>query len=332
VYYGAANDIFHHRNPYIDKHLFTVFNYPLMTAFLFIPFLLFPYQISQAVFILISFLAFCLIIVLSLQITKQFSLVNFFLFFSLGFLSFPVKFTLGMGQDNLIAYVFLLGGFYFFLKQKQTCTIILLSLAILLKPVLLFTVLFFILRKSWRIILGTGSFLLASSLLTAIFFQTEFTYYITHSIPALLNLSGREVYYNQGITGFIARITPHLIVRSLLSDIFSLGIIAVVLFAVRKTKNNLLAFSLILTSLPMIDSLSWQHHFVFLLFPWIAAIYFVNTQNISKKWIIPIVLSYMLVSYNIKNPSLLSHFPYTLVLSHTFYGAGILLATLISLV
>src|SRR5260370_12547665 len=93
VYYSSANDVFHHKNPYTDPHMFTAFNYPLMAAFFYIPLLLLPYQVAQGMFVLLSFFAFCLSIALSLKLTKQLSLLTFLLFASLGFLSFPVKFT-----------------------------------------------------------------------------------------------------------------------------------------------------------------------------------------------------------------------------------------------
>src|SRR6266581_1219146 len=60
VYYYSANDVFHHKNPYTDRSMFTGFNYPLMTTFFYIPLLLFPYKIAQGIFVLLSFLAFCL--------------------------------------------------------------------------------------------------------------------------------------------------------------------------------------------------------------------------------------------------------------------------------
>lgn len=332
VYYSSAGNILHHKNPYTDTHIFTLLGYPIMSVLFYIPFLIFPYQIAQGFFMIINFLSLIVIILLSLQLTKTLSISNFLLFFSLGFLSFPVKFTLGMGQVNLVACAVMLGGLLFYLKQNKKAAMILLSIAILLKPILLFMLLFFILKKSWRIVIGVCSTLFIITLATYLIYPTAMNYYISTIIPKYVSPAGREVYYNQGVMGFIARITQNNLYRRIIFGLIDIGIILLTSFSVVKTKNLLLGFSLVLSALVIIDSLSWQHHFIFLLFPWICAFGIIKNNKKDKIWFVPLMISYLLVSWNISNPSFYQQQYLILVLSHTLYGGILLLLMLISLV
>jgi len=88
-------------------------------------------------------------------------------------------------------------------------------------------------------------------------------------------------------------------------------------------KKEDLELSLFIITLLLIDTLSWQHHFVWLMFPIIILGYYVARSRKVCLGLL-IIFSYLLISWNFKNPSLFSQFPESLVLSHTFYGTFML--------
>ena len=72
---------------------------------------------------------------------------QFLILLSLALISFPVKFTLGMGQMNLIAFAFLISSYLFYKEKKTNLAGLLLGNAFLLKPILGFSLIFFVLKK-----------------------------------------------------------------------------------------------------------------------------------------------------------------------------------------
>jgi len=324
IYYYSTLDVTKHINPYTDKSLFTAYNYPIASNVLLLPLLLFPYTIAQGLFLFLSFGALAGAIYLSIKIIyKKFSWKLFFLFLSLSLLSFPVKFTFGMGQSNLIGYFFLIYGFFLYKKQKYNKAGMALSISILFKPVLSFLFLYFLLQKMWKLLIVSLSVLLLCNVIAFSLYPKETVYYITAMLPRLFDVAGREVYFNQGFIGFIARITSVLLLRSIISFLFSLLIIGLITYRTIRRKHKTLSFALFLTALPMIDTLSWQHHFVFLIFPFI----FIGSQLWREKrklLLFLLFISYVFVSWNIKNPKMFFHFPKVLLLSHVFYATAIL--------
>lgn len=325
VMWLAAEDLPQGNNPYLNPHIFTGVGYPPNTLIYYLPLTPFPYPVAQALFIVLSFFSIIGSILLTLKIVfGKISLPTFLLTFSLAFLSFPTKYTLGMGQNNSLALIFLLASFYFYQKKNDPLSGIFLGLAVSLKTIFGFFFLFFLIKKAWRVILSAVIPLAVSFLLVILFSGINlYFYYIKEVIPPLLNFSGREVYYNQGILGFVSRLTDDLALRKSTEVITSFVLTTLVVFLSLNKKKEALQFSFFIVLLLLIDSLSWQHHFIWLLFPFVLLI---KEAIEDKKTIILFLIgiAYLLVSWNFKNPSLFSDFPRSLVLSNTFYGALIL--------
>lgn len=330
VYYHAGLSLIQGGNIY---HLtsFTIFNYPPLTALAYVPLSFLPYQIAQAIYILTSFISACVCVVICFKLLKQkFSFFSYLFVTALFLLSFPTKFTLGMGQSNLIAYLLLLLTVWLTRKNKTIFAGILLACAIILKPIFVFFVLFFLLQKSWKTIAScvlTGSSVLLLQFL--LFRQTESawqTYFIS-ILPSLFTSKGREVYYNQGLLGTISRLTPNDVVRKFGTWILSLVLLLDVGKNIFKTKHNSnLQLALFMCFLPLIDSLSWQHHFVILLFPMMVGFYQLRKTKIGLGFL---VISYVLISSNIKDPQQLHFFGAPIILSHVFWGTLLLLCLLL---
>lgn len=315
VFYQSTYDLNRGINPYLESNLFTGLGYPIVTTLFFTPFILLPYKIAQGMFVILSAFSVLAIVYLSLLLINRKVDWRQFLFFSaLAYLSFPTKFTLGMGQSSLLAYLLLLISYYFYRRKVKITSGIFLGITVLVKPILGFIFLFFILRKEWKII-TTALFLIFSlTLLSIILYGFDKYYiYLTYVLPPLLRPVGREIYYNQGLMGFISRLTSNLLARSVITLTGSLFLITV---TVKNNKSENTCFALFLTTLALVDTLSWQHHFVFLIFPFIVA------SNFKKLFFL--LLAYFLVSGNIKDPQIFSAFPINLILSHTFFGAVIL--------
>lgn len=332
-YYYATRDFLTGVNAYKDPTIPNIFLYPAVTSILYLPFLTFPYEISQGIFVILSAFSVPGIVYLSLKlIYKKFSWRHFVLFTSLAFLSFPTKFTLGMGQVNLLAFFLLLLGYYFYQKKLFHRSGVFIALAFLAKPILGLVIVFFFIKKAWRV---AGYILI--TLVGALFisfllydWQVEW-YYVTSVVPMLLEgNSGRDVYYNQGLLGFFSRFFEDGTLSKNLATGIGAGLFILLIYVIKqKRPDDKTLFALLLTLLLLIHTLSWQHYFVFLIFPFILATKFVQ-ENKNYLLFVPLVISYVLVSMNIKDPSLFASFPKNIVLSHTFFGGVLLLVRLVS--
>ncbi len=316
VYFQSTKLMLSGQNPYLNRNLFTGLGYPLATLVVFIPFAFLPFNISQALFLLISYGSVFTIVSLVLKILKKkIKIHQYLLLCSLVLFSFPVKFTLGMGQSNLIAYLLLLISFYNFKRSKDFTSGVFLGLTILLKPVLGFIGLYYLLYGKHRILWASAIVLVGGIVISLMFAGiAPYIFYFTSVVPDLLKPIGREIYYNQGIAGFVFRLTSGTFLRTVVSLLLSFGFIVFTFLKTKAIKNQkVVVFSLFLITLTLVDSLSWQHHFVFLIFPFVFLVF-------QHKKRLALVFAYLLVAGNIGNPEIFTAFPLNLLLSHVFYG------------
>jgi hypothetical protein len=66
----------------------------------------------------------------------------------------------------------------------------------------------------------------------------------------------------------------------------------------------------------LINNFSWQHHFVWLIFPLITNFYFIKNRKLGWLYFFVLGLSFFLIGLNLKNPNI---FPIAFT-SHVFYG------------
>lgn len=325
VLWLASKDLIVGNNPYLNPDIFTGVGYPANTLLFYIPFTFFNYHVAQAIFTLLSLAAIIYSIFLSFKIlVNKVPLEYFLLAIALALISFPTKFTLGMGQNNAIALLILLISYFLYKREKSILAGIFLGIAISFKTIFIFFLLYYFLQKRWKLLLYTfitvGVFVIATALIPN---YGWYDYYLTKALPPLFELSGREIYYNQGIMGFVSRITTNLELRKYLNLFLSLILIAIPSYYALKSRNKNLTFSIFLVTLPLVDTLSWQHHFVWLIFPFIIIAYYLSKAKSNYLWIL-LGVSYLLISWNFKNPSIYLEFPEILLLSNQFYGALIL--------
>ncbi len=324
VIWISVKDMLVGKNPYINPALVVPNAYPPVSELFYIPLAFLPYQVSQAIFTFISFFSIVGAIYLSIKLAFGKVVWPYFLvFMGLAFLSFPTKFSLGMGQINSIVLLLLLLAYYLELKNKSVWGGIILGSSIILKPIFVFFLLFFALKKSWKIISVSLATVFIGIVTTLLFLNlgTWVSWFNTGILPLVASLAGREVYYNQGVLGFISRIFTSLDVRKYLSEFVSILLVALASFYVLRKRSGVLTLSLFIITLLIIDTTSWQHHFVWLIFPFIVLFsYLVKLKKVVFLGLI--CLAYLLVSWNFKNPL---YFP-PIILSNQFYGTIILWA------
>lgn len=325
-YFGALH-IIRHENPYLpDKNYFTDQVYPPLTMILFIPLTIFTPEIASKLWTIISLLSIFATVYICCRMYKIrfFSTINLFLT-SLTFLAFPLKFTLGMGQINNIILLLVTAALFFLNKKKNILAGVLFTTSLMIKffPPLLF--LYFLFSKRWKLLITSLITLVLLLIITLIFVPFSTTsYFYQDLLPNLLS-SWKGDYYNQALTGLLSRNISDLYWRELLRLIIPIILLSINFLSILKTRiktvqrENLEIASLVTLNV-LINNFSWQHHYVFLILPFFVITFTIQRLSNHKLLYIPLTISYILVSTNLKNPAL---FP-SLIQSHVFFGGLIL--------
>ncbi len=339
VYYGSARLITEHKPLFGNTGLFTAFNYPPVTLLLFLPFLVLPYNFAQGLWISVSIVLIPVCVGVCLKIKEEgmgggegsegIDVRKILLWSAVWFWTFPSKFTLGMGQINIVSICFLLVGILLFDKKRVFLSSMVFSLLLVSKPQFLLVLPFLMFSGYWYIAIVAGLLYGVESLLVSVIFGFSYFYsYINNQMPEFLSFSGRDIYFNQSISGFFSRIffipIAQWCTRIATGLIGGVGGIEVVIRRLQKKTIKLHQLMyLFLPILVLVEPLGWQHHYVFLL-PVYIWMWYEDLQIVER---IVLVVSFILVSINITTPVLYnsSIFYKTFLLSHDFWGAILLL-------
>ena len=318
VFFQSVQNLRAGASLYHDATLFTGLGYPAVSLLPYVPLTFLPFPFASWVWVVLSFISYLMVVNLSLRLIGKQSMRLWALVCAIGFLAFPIKFTFGMGQVNFIALSLLLFGISS-LRIPKALRVVVLIIALLLKPhfVFVYLGLLFTSYKKYVALSIVGVVLIGISfgIATGWVHDRE---YLFGMVPNLLAYKGREIYYNQGIGGFVSRLF------GANSQYLSyLGIMLIVLgsiYAVVKKRLNVITMLAVL--LPMqvlIEPLAWQHHLVFLL-PTFLILWFTPVlRDRSMKYIL--LLCLLLVGWNIKNPLYWQgNVIGSIVLSHGFIG------------
>lgn len=321
----SAKDLAASREPYLDPGLDYPNAYPPISEIFFLPLTLLSHQIALVVFTYISFASIIGSIFLSLKIaTKKVPWHYFLLFITLSFASFPIRFSLGMGQVNMIVLFLLLLTVYLETKpiNNSFAAGLSLGIAIALKPIFAFFLLFFALKKSWKIVLISTLSVAFLTAISLIFWPPQIwvNWYQSAIFPLISYMDPHNyVYQNQGLFGFLARQVSNFYTRIYLHKAATVLLVSFAAFLTFKKKEINLGLSFFIITLLLFDITSWQHHFVWLMFPFVVL--FVNISKSKNAVLLGfLILSYLLVSWNIKYDYLYPN----IILSNQFYGAVIL--------
>jgi hypothetical protein len=331
VYYHSAAAAMAHINPYMLRGALVGFLYPPICLLLFYPFALLPYTIAGQLWAVISII--CLIIASWLLLKMHDATKNRILLYATGILVFnyfPAKFTLGAGQINNIVFLLLVFALYANTRRRNFTTGALFGTSIMLKYYPLFIFPYLIIRRKWRILIGicaTIVILLGISFL-AISPQTTL-YFLQHTLLSVSSTPlGNSYYYNQALSGFVARefdtlaTTQELTIYLGISLLILLASLWIILRRNAKTASDQnLEISVIIILCLLLNSFSWQHHFVVLLIPLFVTYFTLKQRKLSWHYYLVLAVCYVLTAINIKNPT---GFP-VILQSHMFYGALVLL-------
>ncbi len=314
VYYNYARIFLSGGNPYAQN---VPLNYPPSALLFFSPFSLLSQKTTEIIFTILSLSAFFISIYL---LTYRVSLIKKLAIIALLFQSFPTKFTLGMGQVNLIVLFFVIFSFIKDRQNKQVQAGIFWGSAVMIKLIPLPLAIYFLIRKRYKALMAGLSLFFVSNL-TLIFLFPSMTNYFQNTLPGLASPVGKGVsVYDQSLRAFFMRMElPQSYELSIFIGIFLL-FLGVMKYL--KDRHDLTFFSLILAVTTISNSFAWQHHFVLLYPAFIAAIKQASSKNIFKG--ILLTLSYILISYHFRdplNPPINNPF----FLSHTLIGSIILI-------
>lgn len=298
VYNGAVEKFVNLQNPYNflygqppDK---VPFNYPPSALLVLLPLKLFPLKAAQIILVILSFLAFwsTFWVILKMSRTKI-SLPHFLILLAFFNQTFPVKFTLVLGQINLIVLGLAYGALYFYFKLKrqkklnriyQFFSIILFSFASSLKIFPLFTLPLFLIPKavpisSGRFRAGLKDFGFVFSVLT-IFLTLNilpsfnlFKQYYFQIVPNLSRAVGIPNFYDQSLLAFLLRLNLPIFWAKILTLVILFALFWWILAKFYRHRGVslislddrplLFSFSFIFALFSIGNLFSWQHHLVF---------------------------------------------------------------------
>ena len=326
-YYWGLKEIFQGSNPYVaGKSIFSITTYPPFVFILMSPLETLDYFFAERVWTLLSivFLIGSVYLIFKINNEKMFSRIGFLISTLLFAFYFPIKFTLGMGQINFLILFLVTLSIYFLNKNKNYLTGTFLSLSIMIKFFPFLFLPYLIILKKWKILFSFIAVSIAILVFTLIVIKPAINiYFYKNILPTLLG-GWKTDYYNQSLSGFLGRQMNNGFARELLRIFISLILVTVSFLVILKnnTKTTIvnLSFSLLITLTLLINNFSWQHHFVWLLFPFITIFYFIKNKKLDWSYYFVLGLSFFLVGLNLENPNI---FP-VIFISHVFYGALIL--------
>lgn len=310
-YLHLWRDVFAGLNPYRVSHMITLG--PPLVLLPYLPFLFLPLTWSQFIFFVLN--VYCGF-ALCQKITQGYGKgdPNVWLFLSLLlFASFPVRFSLLMGQPSLIiAYLVVQ------LLTHSQRQISLISLVVF-KTFFGGMLLVFIRRKGLllRSLFGLTALVFAFSPLLKL---EWYSYYLRDTFSVTVTQAPGEMgsdYYNQSLKSTLHRLGGD----NFYLPLTLLGLIVLGWGIVRSGSIKLAALTSILLS-PVI----WQHYMVFI-YPLIALMFF-ETKSWSKRVLLLMIFLMTSVSLPALHSAELS-FVTALLASHMFFGLVILLGLLI---
>lgn len=322
VYYYGSRIALNGGNFYIkNKDMFTDFVYPPFVAIFFAPLSIFPFLLASKIWAAVSIISLIMSLILMFKIFNQklFSWEGIILSI-LAFIAFPIKFTLGMGQMNIIILTLFVLSVYLAENRKGMTSGIFLGLSIVLKLFPALLLFYFLITRRWRIVMSAFLVFAVSLLMSFLILRPEVNLFFINKILPEVFSGWKTDYYNQSLSGFLARTietNQREIIRLIVSGILLLTALVIILkYNTMKNLDSMMIGILITVSL-LINNFSWQHHFAWLIFPFFATFFFIKQNKLSSKYYAILFLSYILVAANLKNPENI----HVVFRSHVFYGA-----------
>lgn len=338
VFYLSGQQAIQKQNSYLMLGKDIVRNPPpALLLFSLLP--LFPIQLSQIGWFILSLIIFIIgsyfLFKTLAQIDKDKFLnpLNWKLwlpYLSLAFIFFPFRYNLGSGQINNLLFLLIVLAFYLSIHRKWRLSAFSLAVAIVLKITPTFFLYALLIEKKVQTVLWTVVFVVVFGLIIGLILGFR-VYGDYLAIPGSFFDFGVSTYYNQSFAGFLARASNNLELNKWLV-LMTLTIVSVSLFFVHKSLAKNILSTTIIWNLSILFMLifapfAWQYHFVIVIFPLVMTTFLGYKMKFSYKFFSLLVLSYLLIGWNIKTPTnyINSGLFGAVILSHTFIGSILLL-------
>lgn len=339
VFYLSGKQVINGKNPYMLIGKDIIRNPPpALLLFTLLPLL--PIKTSQIVWFILSFISF---IAGSYYLFKILDKVNgnkssyeknwkiWLIYLSLAFIFFPFRYNLGSGQVNNFLFLLLVLTFYLLQSKKELWSALFLSLAILLKITPIFLLFTLFLEKKIKVIVWTFIDTILISVTTFLLLGYNIFKNYFGILKSFFNF-GIQTYYNQSLSGFMARTFNNFALTQWVNYILVLtGVFFLVLYYRKPVKNyfisELIIWNISIIYLLLLAPFAWQYHFVIIIFPLVTTFYIIYRKKIFYRLFFFLILSYLLIGWNIKNPNTIYHQSIlgSILLSHVFFGSLILL-------
>jgi len=339
VFYLSGKQAINKQNPYLLIGSDIVRN-PPPTILLFSLLTLLSVKISQTTWFVLSLFSFIIASYYIFRILEK-SDGNKFIFsrswkvwliyFSFTLIFFPFRYNLGSGQVNNFLFLFLVLVFYFLQSKKELWAGFFLSLAILLKITPTFLLIILFLQKKTKTVVWTIIYTII--ILATAFLLLGGKIYLNYlTITKSFFDFNIYTYYNQSLSGFLSRVFNNVELTKWLAYTTIIIVLTIVLFLFKKTERNSFQSNIIFWNISIICILilvpfAWQYHFVIIIFPLVTTTYICYKMKVPNKIFFFLILSYLLIGWNIKNPTTLLNKGIfgSVILSHVFFGSIILL-------
>lgn len=306
VYFDAAQVFFVGRNPYLLLYNRIPINYPPSTFLVFAPLLLLPARLSQWVLTALSFVCAGLVVFLLAATVSVFrSWQAKLILAALLFQFFPTKFTLVMGQINLIVLFCLTVSFLASRNRKDIASGLWLALAVLLKVTPVSAGLYFFARGRYKLLAVAAGTVAVVMLVLFLTYPQATSYFLSRQLPSLLFLSEKPAPYDQSLRAFFTRIGFGMPFSGLVSLAAVGCILAVALMLDRRQLGggllrDLRLFAVILIMTTIGNSFTWPHHLVMLFPGYLAAAAATASSGSVISWLV-IAASFLMATAHFPN-------------------------------
>ncbi len=322
--------------------------YPPPFLLIFYPFSLLSYQTAAVSMMVIS--QICLVVFFYFFFFRILSLNQEHIFLALAVIYslfyHPNYLTIGLGQVNLVVLAFFIIAWFAYHRNSRPVLVALpLSLAVLIKTYPALFLLYFVIKRKFKIVIWVGVFLVLSLVATLIFLPANiwsdwFAFVLPSGGYARVaeQFINPTVPWNQSLNGFLSRLFiqtewSEAIIQSpiaariltYLSAAFVILAVVVLSFLSSKIADSKkllnLEFSIFLLTVFMVAPFSWEHHLVMVLPSVIFALYLLVYAEKKKVFFLIVAISAFLIAWGvpIASPSLKKGI-LTLGISAKFYG------------
>jgi hypothetical protein len=326
IYYKSVLDLQNGISMYRDPTI--AMKYPMSAMILLVPIGWFPYIIIEKLWTFMSVAALLIGLFFMHKILPNISRQQWWYIGAAIILSFPYKFTLGMGQINLMILAMLIGSIYAHLNNRDVLAGIFIALSAWLKITPLVLLPYFWRKGRYKTVGVALAVYVLGWIMAGEIWGFEFVReFFVEVIPSISTLDN-EVYYNQALTGLIARLGIAGNFAAIL-NYFTFGLMLVVsYFITPKSRSSsdleIVSFGLFVSSILLGAGLAWQHYFVWTIFSFVG-IYATNIDDKEHSHLtwVGLIVAYILIAINIKNPANFSGWQ-SIFLSHATFGTILL--------